>query len=315
MKKRRVLSFILVQILSLFLSSDCGRILKRNSVPIEEARRENVTVGDATRTFLIHNPVDDRNIAKLPLVVILHGRLGNGKIIMEDSGFNSIADREKFIAVYPDGLRRSWADGRGATPSDREKVNDVLFIETLIDHVAEKFSGSKENVFIVGHSNGGFMTQRMLIEKPRRFRAGASVASQISEYVLKNFRPEIPVSVAFFNGTEDPIVPYYGGYVRDGGEILGVEESIRRWLGWNSCKNSAEVKTRDEMNDDTSLEILSYVGCAGGAEVRQYKIVGAGHNWPGKDRKIPFFTMGKPTRELNTAEEIWSFFKTKLKPE
>ncbi|TGK32709.1 alpha/beta hydrolase [Leptospira gomenensis] len=315
MKRIRIIHIIAVQIVSIFLHSDCTRIWRKNSSSIEEAQKQNITVENTTRTFLIHTPINESRIAKRPLVIILHGRLGNGRIIMQDSGFNSIADRENFIAVYPEGLQRSWADGRGATPSDRENVDDVRFIETLIDHLVEKFSASRENVFIVGHSNGGFMTQRILIEMPKRFRAGASVASQISEYVLKNFRPDSPVSVAFLNGTEDPIVPYYGGYVRDGGEILSVDESVSRWLEWNSCKNSAALKIKDETDDDTRLEMRSYGDCAENTEVRQYRIVGAGHNWPGTNRKIPFVNMGKPTRELNTAEEIWSFFKTKLKTE
>ena len=46
--------------------------------------------------------------------------------------------------------------------------------------------------------------------------------------------------------------------------------------------------------------------------VRLYKLIGAGHMWPGLSQKIPFINLGKETKELNASEEIWNFFKLHL---
>jgi hypothetical protein len=35
--------------------------------------------------------------------------------------------------VYPEGYRRSWADGRGKTPADQAGVDDVGFINALLE--------------------------------------------------------------------------------------------------------------------------------------------------------------------------------------
>ncbi|XDD50550.1 PHB depolymerase family esterase [Leptospira sp. WS92.C1] len=297
------------------LSSNCGWILRNNLKSFKEAQLETLDVNEKTRTYLLHVPkAQENHSAKLPLVLVLHGRLGNGEIMMNDSGFNEIADREGFIVVYPNGIQKSWADGRGATPADLEQIDDVQFLEKLIQHLLNLFPIAADRVFIVGHSNGGFMTQRMLVEKSKLFKAGASVSSQLSEFVLRKDQPTEKVSVAFLAGTEDPTVPYYGGYVRDGGEILSVEDSVNRWLQWNSCSKASQTKTRDDKDDATKLEIVSYDTCKEKTSVRLYKIVGGGHNWPGRDRKIPFSSLGNPTSELNAAEEIWQFFKTKLQP-
>ncbi|WP_158586017.1 alpha/beta hydrolase family esterase [Leptospira yasudae] len=315
MRNRSIYSKIIIFLIWIGIS-DC-RLLRGNQMPLKDGSTyENIVINGKTRNYWFHvpkQPIGDRQ--KLPLILVLHGRLGNGKNILEDSKFNAVSDKEGFFVAYPDGYNRSWADGRGATPADREKIDDVLFLEKLIDHLSELFPIASDRIFIVGHSNGGFMTQRMLIEKSKRFRAGVSVASQISEFVLKNFEPQGNVSVAFINGTDDPTVPYYGGYVRDGGQILGVEDSVNRWLAWNSCSKNPKLETRDAKDDNTKLEIRSYDQCKGKTSVRLYKVIGGGHNWPGIERKIPFIgSLGTPTYELDTAEDIWSFFRSTWEP-
>ncbi|MBM9500011.1 prolyl oligopeptidase family serine peptidase [Leptospira sp. 201903071] len=308
--------FIIFLFFILPILTDCRLLRNLRTETKDGSRLEKITVDGMERTYWIHLP-EKKNSAteKLPLVFGLHGRLGSGKNIMEDSKLNRISDREGFIVVYPDGIDRSWADGRGATPADKQKINDVHFLEKLIDHISESHPIAKDKVFIFGHSNGGFMTQRILIERTKLFRAGVSVSSQISEFVLRNFEPSSNISVAFINGTKDFTVPYYGGYVRDGGEILSVEDSVNRWLQWNSCVIQPEIKKKDDMDDGTSVEIYSYNQCKGNTSVRLYKIVDGGHNWPGVNRKVPFIKMGNPTYELDPAEEIWAFFKSKLEPE
>lgn len=310
-------SIIRIFLILILLGSGNCRLLRGDRQKFADgASHESLNLNGISRTYWFHapkKPIGENQ--KLPLVLVLHGRLGNGKNIMEDSKFNEVSDKEGFFVAYPDGYSRSWADGRGATPADRNKIDDVEFIEKLIGHLSELFPIAQDKIFIVGHSNGGFMTQRMLLEKSKRFRAGVSVSSQISEYVLKNFEPSANVSVAFIAGTDDPTVPYYGGYVRDGGQILSVEESVDRWVGWNSCSKTSKLETRDAKDDQTKLEIYSYDQCKGKTFVRLYKVVGGGHNWPGIERKIPFAgSLGNSTFELNPAEDIWSFFKSTLEP-
>jgi polyhydroxybutyrate depolymerase len=242
-------------------------------------------------------------------VVVLHGRFGTGIQVMEQTRFNDLADLNSFIVAYPDGYSRSWADGRGNTPSDREDVDDVNFIERMLSDLSQNFQIDIKRIFIVGHSNGGFMVQRMLLEKSDLFRGGVSVSSQLSVSLVKRFEPKSPVSMLMIAGTKDPLVPYYGGYVRDGGEILSAEDTLERWRKWNGCPESLVQATRNEVEDDTTLDILSYIGCQNNTTVKLYRINGGGHSWPGQDQKIPFVKMGPPTREIDAAKEIVLFFK------
>ncbi|WP_167884212.1 extracellular catalytic domain type 1 short-chain-length polyhydroxyalkanoate depolymerase [Leptospira idonii] len=294
-----------------FFSSDCRLMKRKKTVPATDFITETLELQGKTRSYHIHYPQNKAVVEKkLPLLFVLHGRLGTGRQIMEQSRFNDLADEEGFIVVYPDGYSRSWADGRGNTPADREKINDVLFLETVLQNLIRKGSVDPSRVFMVGHSNGGFMTQRMSVDRSSLFKGTASVAAQLSIAVLKNGEPSSPLSVALFSGTGDPLVPYYGGYVRDGGEIIGAEDTIDRWKKWNRCSDSVVVSEKDTSDDGTSLEIRTYSTCAKGTKVRLYKIKEGGHAWPGQKQNVPFVDMGKPTYELDAAKEVWEFFKS-----
>jgi polyhydroxybutyrate depolymerase len=297
-----------IALIILILSIHC-RGIRDTKISSENYLTDSIELQGKTRTYYTHLPQNQTNIQNpLPLLLVLHGRYGTGKQIMEHSGFNDLSDKESFIVVYPDGYSRSWADGRGKTPADKEKLNDVEFIEQAVKNVSKRFPINTQKIFVTGHSNGGFMTQRLLLEKSNLFKGGASVAAQISLFVLKKLEPKSPVSVAIFAGTEDPLVPYYGGFVRDGGEILGVDDSIERWREWNGCSLEKTILSKNDFPDETSLDTITYPNCQANTMVRLYRINGAGHQWPGKEQKVPLIKMGRPTKEIDATKEIWNFF-------
>ena len=50
-----------------------------------------------------------------PLVLILHGNTQQGEDMRTRTSWPAVARREGFVAVFPDGLNRAWADLRGDT--------------------------------------------------------------------------------------------------------------------------------------------------------------------------------------------------------
>src|SRR5215475_5226043 len=76
--------------------------------------------GGLTRTYHVHLPAAYNGATSLPVILIFHGRLGTGEGMITLSHMNTASDQNGFIAVYPDGYERSWADGRGTTPADRQ---------------------------------------------------------------------------------------------------------------------------------------------------------------------------------------------------
>lgn len=234
--------------------------------------------------------------------------------MIKQTKLDLLADAKGFIVVFPDGYKRSWADGRGNTPADESQINDIVFIESMVKRLIAEGSVNPKQVFLVGHSNGGFMAQRLAAEKPDLWKGVVSVAAQISVFTLKRklALKSNPVSVGIIAGTDDPLVPYSGGYVRDGGEILSVEDSIQRWKEWNVCSTSVEKKTQIFKEDltDIHIDFYRYESCAENTKVGLIQLNGLGHSWPGETPMIPFIDQGKTTKVLDGSKLVWDFMES-----
>jgi polyhydroxybutyrate depolymerase len=274
--------------------------------------REKITVDGFKREYIVHLPKGYESLDNIPLLIALHGRFGTGKQLMETSSFNKIADREGFIVVYPDGYRRSWADGRGRNPAEKKGVDDVKFIKVLIDEIITKYLIDKNKIFVTGHSNGGFMTQRLAVELTDKIAGVASVAASLSEYMSNNFEPSGVIPVLFINGTEDTFVKYEGGRIKGDGFSIAIEEAVNKWLENNECSEDSSIKEIDKYDDDTKIIISTYESCSDSTMVKLIKIVGGGHPWPGGDSPLPKWVVGRNTEEIKASEEIWKFFKNSI---
>src|ERR1700753_2636439 len=64
-----------------------------------------IKVGDRTRTYRLHG---SSATAAVPLVVVLHGAVGTGLQAEQSYGWDAVADRDRFVVAYPDGVNRTW---------------------------------------------------------------------------------------------------------------------------------------------------------------------------------------------------------------
>ena len=114
---------------------------------------EEVVSNDLVRRYHVHLPSNYEVSNSLPLLIALHGRLGTGKKMIKQTGFNGIADREGFIVVYPEGFKRGWADGRGIAHADKRSVDDVAFIVGLVKVLQEKFPIDPTRIYTVSYTH------------------------------------------------------------------------------------------------------------------------------------------------------------------
>jgi polyhydroxybutyrate depolymerase len=71
-------------------------------------------------------------------VLLLRGRGGTAAGLARISQFDTLADREGIVAVYPEGVERSWGDGRGTSPAEQQHVDDVGFLAAVIDDARDE---------------------------------------------------------------------------------------------------------------------------------------------------------------------------------
>lgn len=247
------------------------------------------------------------------LLLVLHGGGGSGAQIERHTGFSALADREGFVAVYPDALDRNWNDGRAvaAIPAQQANVDDVGFLSALLGGLIREFAVDPRRVYVAGASNGAFMSQRLAAEVSDKVAAIAPVIGGMALPVRDRFAPRMPVSVLLINGTDDPLVPYRGGPVaRTRGETIGAPEIITLWTTHNKCSGDPEtvLLADTDPTDGTRVRRTTYARCAGGSVVTLYTIDGGGHTWPGGVQYLPRAVIGRTSRDIEATPLIWQFF-------
>ena len=263
-----------------------------------------ITVDSTNRTFITYVPAVDNAPQKLPVVIALHLGEGTGEQMMSLADFRPLADREKFIVVYPNGLDHSWNDGRIA----REK-NDVKFIAELIKYIVNTYNGDSLRVYATGISNGGFMATRLACELNTKIAAIAVVAATMGKDVP--YHPDKPMPAMYIHGTKDPLVPYNGGLnLRAAAMVYSHEEMLKFWATADNCNQTPVITAiPDSANDGTSVIKEEYINAQTGLKVVGYTITNGGHTWPGTTKFVPRLIFGRVTHNLNACQVIWDFFK------
>jgi polyhydroxybutyrate depolymerase len=253
--------------------------------------------GGRTRTYLVHPPKSYEGKLPLPLVLVLHGAIQGATNVERMSGMSAKADKENFLAVYPNGtsgsgLAPTWNAGACCGYAQKNKVDDTGFLRALIDRLEHDYSVDPKRIFVTGISNGGMMSYRVACELAGRIAAIAPVeGAQDVEC-----HPAGPVSVIIFHGTADLLVPYNGGstpFQLTQRTDTSVSSTVAFWTKQDGCTATPH---REE---STQLRIETYSGCQDGAGVTLYTIRGGHHMWPGTRLS---------RNDVPATEIMWSFF-------
>ncbi|HBJ91021.1 MAG TPA: hypothetical protein DDZ21_13755, partial [Gammaproteobacteria bacterium] len=106
-----------------------------------------------------------------PLIILLHGYTSSGR--NQDSYFqvSELADDYGFLFAAPDGVRepssdenRFWNASNACCNFFGLEVDDSGYIRSIIDEMKQRYNVDENRVFLIGHSNGGFMSFRMAYE-------------------------------------------------------------------------------------------------------------------------------------------------------
>ncbi len=274
-----------------------------------QQKNESIVVDGLKREFVTYIPQGIKFSTRSPMIISLHGRLGTASGQMRFADFRPIADKEQFIIVCPQGIDRSWNDGRG-TPAFKKGINDIKFIDELITYILKTYNGDSTRVYVTGMSNGGFMSSRLACELNKRIAAIAVVGASMDKD--ETYQPAKPMPVMYIQGTEDPLVPFAGGNMKKGagGSIYGHEEVLKKWASIDDCEKNPAITTLPVIvNDGMGVIEEVYSNPSNSLKVIGYTIVNGGHTWPGGSQYMPRFVIGSVTKNLNACDVIWEFFK------
>jgi polyhydroxybutyrate depolymerase len=277
-----------------------------------------ITVDSRSREYILYLPTAWNKATSLPLLFALHGGSGNDSGMVGLADFRSLAERDKFILVYPQGIEKNWNDGRPTT-ANLNGVNDVNFFNQLIADLSSKYTIDSKRIYVTGISNGGFMSSRLGCELSNKFAAFAAVSASIERNtVFATCTPANAVSAMYLQGTADPLVPFLGGSVVGGagGAIVSHVEAVTKWIGNNGSSTTAVTTNMPDNapNDGTTSVRRDYNGGRNNSSVVSIVVTGGGHTWPQGPQYLLEAIIGKTTQDFNACETIWEFFKTHPKP-
>lgn len=256
---------------------------------------------DRTYEYFVPENIEDG----APLLIFLHGRTGTGKEMEEMTHFNTLAEREGFVMLYPDGIIEDWNFGFGP-----KGVDDLAFLQNLVDEFVEKYKIDRERVYLMGLSNGGRMAYYAACQLPGTFAAVASIDAPMMVVTGDECASE-PVPMLVMMGTKDPILPWEG-YP---GSMYSAEGTFLFWAEHNGCL-AEQVESEDlpdvEPSDESTVSVKTYTDCEEEARVTLYTVEGGGHTYPGNQREAEALRvrLGVTNMDIDASEVLWEWFES-----
>jgi len=288
----------------------------------------NMQVGDSRRSWVLHVPPAHDGDSPVPLVLLFHG-VGDGPTVIEaQTGFGGYGAQGGFVVAAPAGrgtiphwMEEDFGDGfNDATRSNP----DVVFIEVLLDRLAEELCIDLARVYATGFSNGAMATSVLACALEDRIAAAAAAGGLLDPGAA--CVQDRPVPFLAFHGTGDEFILYGGGFgewvlaqrvgdvlwrdlplMDDPAPFVPVPDRVAGFAARNGCEPGP---TSEFIAED--VERLTWA-CPAGAEVALIAAHGDGHSWPGS----AYTAAGgqKTTMEIDANETIWDFFEQHPMPE
>lgn len=279
-------------------------------------------VGGRERHYLVHVPTGYHGQTPVPVVMMLHGGGGTSEAAVTETGWSAKADQAGFLVVFPDALppdpaKRSnfgrnpqlWNDGSERFYAGQNRVDDVGFLNAVLDDLSVRFAVDTRRLFVTGFSNGASMAFRFGAAASTRVAAIAPVAGACW---VDPGTPERPVPMLYITGTADPLNLIEGGVPKllNGGSDTvrakakpPVRASILKWVRAGACPEKPLG-----VSDLNGVRTETYGPGRNNTEVVYITVEDLGHTWAGGRSLLPQFLVGKTSDKIRATDVIWEFF-------
>jgi polyhydroxybutyrate depolymerase len=240
-----------------------------------------------------------------PLVLVCHGYGGTAQGIMDYSEFNALAEEFGFAVCYPqgtlDGFNTTFFNV-GYDFQTNETVNDVAFVEDLVDSLQAMYSLSGQDVFCTGMSNGGDFSYMLACQASQTFKGVAPVAGMILQDIMDNCNPVNEVSIFEIHGTQDNVTYWQGDpNNNDGwGAYPSIPNTISFFTNLFNLTTVTSASLPDiDTNDGSTVDSDKHTEAGSCTQVWLHTVNGGGHDWPGAWGNM----------DISASREAWLFFE------
>jgi len=286
----------IITIVALSMLFSCSK--NDNKTPDTTGTNTQTLIYDGeTREYTVYVPESYQGTEEVPLMFNFHGGSGDIASQIAIADMRPFADTAGFILVYPqalpdpnDGGSTNW------THKEPTTVDDIFFVEAMIDKLASEYMIDLTRVYACGYSNGGEFCFELACRLNDQIAAIGVVARSMYIKTYNQCSPTHPTAVLTIHGTEDD----YNGITWQGiTYYISLNEVNSYWANFNNTDSIPEVVQLPDINsaDGSTVEHHSWNNGNGCVSVEHYKVIGGGHDWPGS-----FGNM-----DIDASIEIWSF--------
>ncbi len=236
------------------------------------------------RQVTVHVPDVYDPARPAPLVVGLHGYTSDARELESYLRLTPESERRGFVYAYPDGSiddrgERFWNATDACCDFSGAQPDDSRYLSELIAALQDSYRIDRARVYLIGHSNGGFMAFRMACDHADQVAAIVSLNAATWNDTAR-CEPSEPVSVLAVHSSTDETIAFGGG-VNGSTAYPSAATTVTQWLGYNRCDRAGrDAPALDLVTDlpaaETSVRTYEQ-GCAGGSAVQAWTVNGGTH--------------------------------------
>jgi len=267
----------------------------------EEGEYRCIEHDEHDRCWLTHVPEQVNGSELVPLIIDLHGWSLSAFEQRGLSGFDQIADEYGAILLHPEGLalggdpamggsEESWNAGWCCADAVANGIDDLGFLDRLIDIAIEVHPVDPDRVYVTGWSNGCAMSYYLSFHYSEKIAAMACMAMYLLGDIPSEYKP---IPMMEIHGVLDDNVWYAWGarpvlfnpssWFDNSAYETGAVENLYEVANYNGCTGSLP-----DINDANALySIQGFSDCENGAEVHLVTLYGGTHNPYEKDFGSP----------------------------
>ena len=242
------------------------------SIPAQAQQQinKNINVDGVNRSYIVYIPVNFDPAENMPALFFFHGGGGaaNGGIFECD--FRSLANSDRFIAVYPQAINSSSGNNSWDCLGDYHGgIDEMGFVSAMIDALAADYNIDTNRVYAGGYSLGGSIVYDIAAYLPDKVAGIAPVAANMWEWTLSDVNWSTSVACVHLLGTNDFYAPYNGGWVPS------AAAQHAYWVAKNQAVSPPETESLGG-----GVTRYTWVAGEGCHAVEHFRRQGGGHDVP-----------------------------------
>lgn len=238
--------------------------------PRGDSRRIEMRVGGLDRAYFLLPALGLEPGEEAALLVVLHQDVSSGREIAVDLGLDTLR-RHGVTLAYPNGFGGSWNSGACCGIAAEKQVDDVGFVNAVIDDVSRHTPVDENRRALLGYSGGGMLTYRLLCQPHPGLLAAVEINGSLEAHCANGLRLPDVLSI---HGEKDGSVGLTASrFVHHLGMApRSVTSTLANITGQAGCGDRRTSSSGD-------VESWTWSGCRGGGSVEAHIVPDAGHGW------------------------------------